>query len=217
MSLCSLFFFFTLLSSSSSFVSLPWVSRVARSGPVQLRSARPPSLIWILFPHLSSIPSLSLVHFSFLNSLCCWCFLPVFPFPKNTFFPHYQLKSLLFWTEQERQIFPPTVLQHILFFCCDGQSRPAVAKLSFLWSFLFLLLYGSCGACPIVNHQPCEVLSSLLFPSLIPSCPPFTSLIISSWDLSTLHTQLSLTWTTQEERESQAYRCFPQFRGPSHS
>lgn len=77
-------------------------------------------------------------------------FFSAFSPSEHTFFPCFQLKSWLFWTEQERLIFPPTAPQHILSLCCTGQSRPAVTKLSFLCFFPFLLLCGSCSACPLL-------------------------------------------------------------------
>lgn len=105
----------------------------------------------------------------------------------------------------------PTALQHILFFCCAGQSRPAVTKLSFLYFLPFLLLCGSSGACPIVNLNPLKF--SLHYSSLHLCQTVFTPLRFSYhifW--SVLCAQLFLVWTAQEGSESQSYRCFLQFK-----
>lgn len=194
-SLPPLFLFLTLLSSSPSFIFLPWVSRVDRSGHVQFRSAGPPDKHHLVGTHLSSHVQ-SFIYLSVLfsfYSLCNWCFSPHFYSLKDTLLPGFQLKSWLFWTEQEKLIFPPIVPQHILSFCCTGQSQPAVAELSFLCFFPFLLLRGSCGACPFLWISR---LWSFLLIALHLFHPVCT--IISSLDDPALHSHLFLMWTTQE-------------------
>lgn len=116
------------------------------------------------------------------------------PFLKHTFFSRFQLKSWLFWTEQERLIFPPTAPEHILSFCCTGQSRPAVAKLSFLCFFPFLLALRLLwclsyivnlnpvkssppllAALPSTYFIPSSLHSSDLISSRLSSCPPLSA------------------------------------------
>lgn len=87
MSLCSIFF----LSSSPSFVSLPWVST---EWPAQVSRTA-------LTPFESHLPfSPSFISPSTLFSQ----FFPFF-FSESHFLPRFQLKSWLFWTEHERVIF----------------------------------------------------------------------------------------------------------------
>lgn len=189
MSLCSLFF--TLSSSSPSFVFLPEVSRVARSGCVQLRSAGPPD------KHLHSFISISLLSlwsFLFFFTLQLM-FLPYFPSHTHFLSPSFQLKSWLFWTKQERliyiyiYIFFPSNSAWTQFVLLLHQTKPTCCCKTEL--FVFLLLYGSCGACPIVNLNPVKlcprclslhlfhpVVTSLLFSYLVFSrlfCPPISA------------------------------------------
>lgn len=179
MSLCSLFV--PLSSSSPSFAFLPWVSM---SGQVRSCSAkvswtaRQTSLAYLSLVPSSRFQSYPSVLSLFLFTLQLMLFPPFLPLSLTLSFHHSQLKSWLFWTEQERLIFfpflfsPPAAPQHVLSFCCAGQSRPAVAKLSFLCVFPFssaLWLLWSPSYC---EPQPCQV--------LLPAARPFTRLTRSS-------------------------------------
>lgn len=200
--------FFLLSSSSPSLVFLPWVSRAVRVRSCSARvswTARQTRLIWIscyiIFSFLSAPQPMFLPHFSSL---------------KQTVFPRFQLKSWLFRTEQERLIFPPTAPQHILSFCCAGQSRPAVAKLSFLCFFPFLPLCGSCGACPILWI-------STLWSSLLTALP-VTYFILSS--LHSYHILSPPSWRPLSAfplvkrsggKRQSGLSIPPSVQGPSHS
>lgn len=116
--------------------------------------------------------------------------LPMFSLPQTHFLSPLSMKELnCFGRSEKKAIFPPTALEHILLLCYAGQSRPAVAKLSFLCFFSLFLppqLCSSCGACPVVNHQvsslhtvclsvlSCPVLTACLW-TLLPSLFTFTS------------------------------------------
>lgn len=126
----------------------------------------------------------------------CNCLFDIFTFffsLKHILLPCFQLKGWLFWTEQERLIFPPIVPCHILSFCCTGQSRPAVAELRFL-CFLWCMSY-------IVNLN--TVKFSPYCSSLISSCLRYLSLITSCLEDSAIHFNLFFMLTTQEGREIQ--------------
>lgn len=151
MPLCSLVFLASCLPLRHSSFSLGCAEW---PGQVVFSSGQPKRRTNIAFvPHLPPIPSIYHLVIIFWSIFATDA--PPFSLSlKHTFFPRLQLKSWLFTTEKERLIFPPTALQHILSFCCSGQSQPAVAKLSFLCFFPFILLYCSCGDCPIMNLNP---------------------------------------------------------------
>ncbi len=211
MSLCSLFF--NLLSSSPSLVFLPWVSRVARSGRVQLKSAGPSdkhhSLIWILFVIPSAISYLSLCFFLFFIHSATDVFLP-FLLSETHFLSPLPIKELavLDWTRKVD--FPSNCASpHFVLLlhrtkptcCCKTELFVFLPFSSALW-LLWCLSY-------IVNLNPVK------FSHCSPLHwfhPVLTSLLLSHL-LSTVlpSTQPFFTWATQEGRESQACRCFLQF------
>lgn len=211
-SLFPLFYSLVLLSV----ICLPPMG--VQSGQVRLCSAqvnwtaRQTSLT-CLSSHLQSHIYLSVL-FSFYIHTATYVFSLHFPPLKYTFFPRFQLKRWLFWTGQERLIFPPTAPQHILSLCCTGQSRPAVAKLSFLCFFPFLLLCGSCSACPLlwISTLWSSLLAAFLFYLFH---PVFTSLWSYRAFARPFCLPLSaffLMWTAQEGRQSWACRYFLQFK-----
>lgn len=148
--------------------------------------------------------------FSLFYSLCNWCFSPHLSSLKHALLPGFQLKIWLFWTEQERLIFPPIVPRHILSFCCTGQSRPAVAELSFFCaSSLFF-----CSVAPVVHvifceSQDCEVFSSSLFTH-------FILFALSYLLLTTLPSTLVFSSCEPLRRDSGS-SILPLVRGPFHS
>lgn len=133
----SLFFFSSLQSSSPSFVFLSWVSTVAKSGRVQFRSAGPPCRRHIFWSSFVILCTLSYLVFFFT------------PSATDDFHPILLLRNTL---RSPAPDFSPLQLciNTFLSLCCAGQSRPAGAELSFLCSFAFLLLRGSCGAHPLL-------------------------------------------------------------------
>lgn len=170
MSVCSLFF---TLSSYPSFVLLPWVSRVTKSGCVQLRSAGPLdkhySPFWILFAIPFAISYLSPCSFLFFIHSATKVF-PNFSSLKHTFFRHWLNKKSRFSLQLLFNAFCPFVAQDK----ADLLLQNWAFCVSSLFSMAPVVLVLYC------EPQPCDVLSSLLFPSLISFCLHFSSLIISS-------------------------------------
>lgn len=212
MSLCSLFF--NLLSFSPSFVFLPWVSRVARSGRIQLRSAglsdKHRSLIWISFVIPAAVSYLSLCSFLFFIHSATDAF-PPFSLSETHFLSPLPIKELavLDWT---RKVDFPSNCASTHFVLLLHRTKPTCCCKTELFVFL---PFSSAPWLPwclsyIVNLNPVK---------FSPHCSPlhwfhpvFTSPLLS-YLLSTAlpSTQLFLTWTAQEGRETQACRCFLQF------
>lgn len=212
MSLCSIFFFFfTLLSSSPSFVSLPWVST---EWPAQVsRTALAPlSLISPSAPPLSLCPLLLFI-LSAAN-----VFSQFFPLSESHFLPRFQLKSWLFWTEHERVIFPSNCAS-THFVLLLGRTKPTCCCKTEL--FVLLRFSSAPRLLRCLSYcEPSTLWSSVLAcssPSCPPSCLPFISLIISSWDLSTLHAELFPRMNRSGGKREPGLSMPPSVRGPSRS
>lgn len=139
------------------------------------------------FPSLFNLSFITLFLFSFLFALQLMFFHSETHSPPPTHPPTLPIKELavLDWTRKVD--FPSN--------CASTHFCPFVApdKANLLlqnWAFCVSFLLFCCMAPAVLSYckpQPCEVLSSLLFPSLILSCLHFTFLITSSLDCSAVH------------------------------
>lgn len=212
MSLCSLFF--TLLSCSPSFVSIPWVSRVVRSGCVQLRSTGPPDKHHSLVCH----PICSHIFISLFFSLFIFTlqlmFFSAFSPSETHFLPPLPIKELaiLDWT---RKVDFPSNCSSTHFVPLLHRTKPTCCYKTELFVFLPLssaLWLLQCLSF-IVNLNPVKFSPCCFSLLLISSCLHFTSVLpclLSTVLPSTL--SFFLMRTTQEGRQSRACRYFLQFK-----
>lgn len=182
------FFCFTLSSSSPSFSFSPGCPE--RPGQVKLSSGHLHCLTNITHSFESCFTSPSSHFFIALlifNSLCSWCF---FLFLSDTrFLSHFQLKSLLFWTEYKKVDFPSNCAS-THFVLLLRRTKPACCyktELFVFFSFSSALQLRWCLS--YCEPRSCEVVSSPLFPSLMWARLHFSSLIISSFNRSVLSAQ----------------------------